>query len=599
MNIILALVSRDESIVENSVSQFERFVQDEVTFKGSRQVSRRESCIVMSYSANNPIFGKETFCSLEGSSTVFTGVPLINVGRKYAVREIDSKLTELGAAGFRESVGGTYSIMRIKNDEVLCFTDICGRCPLFYKKVVGGYAVANSPLLLSSVGGDGDTSSWNLSGRAAESLLVHSQIWGDSLLYPGVKLLEPRFGLSCTTDGERFFEISPSVWREYGGEFAKGPKQWSEASDALQDSFKAVSYLTGGKQVTLGLSGGKDSRVMAAYSVACGVNPHFFTSGIKGSPEFGVAKSVAKELGSHTEIRESDPLNVQKGASLEGFKHHVGRYDGMLLPVAGSRSSHKGSVQVEVTGFGGELYRGGISKQFVNRSLVNWEDAATRWRNYHVPQDALGVVSARTRDRDGRWMADWVSFMRESGMPLQALPELFFSQYRVPLHQGLASVASGAKLSIDPLIHPKIHAVHNSFGQFAGSTEMTHASLLWTVNPRLLSIPFLKDSWSAKLLPKFKGFELAQVQVAAGLSDRHVRPMPWDFFKENRKKMIQITELPDSGPIFDLVSKKKWLRWLAVSSGPESTPQANQAFVILGLLLRLNGLGKRPYDCPA
>jgi hypothetical protein len=402
---ILGSESRSRQIANNILDIFSKASPFCAELAGSRRMGKIVSA---HYSCKNPIFEDGCFFENDREYFSFSGVPLYNFGEKYQAKDIHGIFANLGAAHFRNTVSGTYSVISACDDRIIAVTDPCGRYPIFYARKGDEIFICNYPPVFSYIDSE---FAWHLNGQAGRSLAVHAQIWGSETCFKSVRLLDPR-QVHLFEEGNKTSSEIDFNWHDFGGEYPLGPGQYAEAAESVLNAFKAIGHLMDGKPVNLGLSGGKDSRVMAAYAKKAGLNVSFFTSGISGSPEFGVAQQVAGKLGTVTEIRETDPAAQAPNLHWDGFRYHVGRYHAQLLPTAGSKGPHRGAPNVEITGFGGEIYRRGISKQFVSAPIRNWPDARNRWPQYHVPQDALGMLTPQVGVEDTRWMGTWVGRAR-------------------------------------------------------------------------------------------------------------------------------------------------------------------------------------------
>ena len=555
------------------------------------RVARTKTSFVFSAEMQNPIFSDGSVSISDNGTFAFAGVPLIDdlaVKGKYGADDIAQHLRTLGPRRFRQGVASSYAVVDVSAERLIAFSDLCGRYPWFYKKAAGLVIVSNVLSLLAE-------NRQRLSARAATSLCVHSQIWGDEI-FPGVELLKTGQVLIFDEYGLRTMSLDDD-WGWFGAYDIPSVAGYETASDRLLQTFKTLGTLVSTK-ISLGLSGGKDSRVMAAYAVRAGLgdNLDVFTSGIENSPEFEISARVRSVLGVAGREIVGRPANLTAEAYWPSLRAQIGRYKGLLLPVSGSKERFSSNPRIEISGFGGELYRRGIAKQFVTKPIKNIDDACARWRSYHVPPDVNRVIRDEVVRKDADWMASWVKQKIAEGYDPQALPELFFVSYRVPLHQGIASMASGAKLYVDPLIHPKLQKTHFLFGRFAGEAELTHCALLWYAKRELCSVPFVKDKWHDSLGHIFPQGALAFDSFAAGASDKFIRPFAWEFFSEAKDKVKSTFSAETE--LFEFVDRSKLNLFLDSDGALKSTAAANQMFTILGLQLHMTGDVEPPKDGP-
>ena len=122
-----------------------------------------------------------------------------------------------------------------------------------------------------------------------------------------------------------------------------------------------------GEPVQLSLTGGKDSRLVAAALVAAGVTVHAKTHGFPEHPDVIVAADVAKRLGiDHTPVTPAEP--GQDTDVLARLRATVLVADGMLSAFENvGRTDPSRSPALSAGGHGGELLRGGYAETAAGR----------------------------------------------------------------------------------------------------------------------------------------------------------------------------------------------------------------------------------------
>ena len=557
-------------------------------------VWRSKTSLVWSAAMENPIW-PSTIQLKPDRCLALSGVPLIPElaqGSVYDFNQLADYIWGTSAHQFQQKASGTYSVIKSTTQSIIAFSDICARYPLFFHETDEITTIATTPRLIGEA--NPYCAGFAINTRPTTSLCVHSQLWGNDTLYDGVKLLPPHKALVVEPWGCRLTDIS-LTWNDISEQVPKDISHYDEVGQHVSDVFRTLGKLVPGK-ITLGLSGGKDSRLMATAACSAGLKDklQLFTGGKMDSPEFDIAEKVATALGTYTDKRVSKPHQLEPDKYFQRVRKNVGRYDGMLLPIAGKTDAHGGHPNVEVTGYGGELYRRGISKQFVHRPIESLHDAAHRWKSYHVKPDACGVVLEHLVKEDNRWMYQWVhDAVKIEKVSLWGLPERFFAAYRVPLHQGLAVSQSSAILSVDPLISAKIAEAHFQYGVFAGANELTHCALMNWFEPQITKIPFYNDTWSKALVPLFSP-DIYQPAYGANISQSKVRPFAWELFEKPKDWLLDVM-VPKNSALYSFVDRSKLLSFLE-DGRLSSLMQANQLYTILGLQMKLSGYDIRPKD---
>jgi hypothetical protein len=280
-----------------------------------------------------------------------------------------------------------------------------------------------------------EESEWYLDGMAALSMAAHGQIWGSETMFKDVHLVETGKSVLVENGAIRFPPVSAD-WMWFGHETQIDVSRYEHAASSLVDSLEVLATLTSGK-ISVGLSGGKDSRILAAAAVKAGLSDRLeiFTGGVAESPELEIGRMACEALGVEHHPKVARPSAATAEVYWARLKSQIGRYQAQVLPFAGIGASSPHDPVIEVTGFGGELYRRGIAKQFVRKPIQNIDDAMKRWPNYHVGPDAAFVMQPEAKAKFTAWMSEWVHRMVREGYRLDSLPELFFARYRVPLCQ--------------------------------------------------------------------------------------------------------------------------------------------------------------------
>ncbi|MEL6341221.1 MAG: hypothetical protein AAFQ65_15055 [Myxococcota bacterium] len=560
-------------------------------------VWRGQSVSFYCFEAPHPVWKEGAVDSRRDSFFAVQGVPLVpslDAGAGYTISSLHDFVAARRPESVLDATWGPFSVLHGTTDSMLVYGDVCGRYPWFISRVGSGVVVSNTARVASVArsGFDGFT----LTRRAATSLCMHAQIWGNQTLFEGVELVAPDCAMRVDRAGVRYSNVLPSLWSRASNQSPDALEPFDEAANGLTAAFKTMGRLHDGK-FRLGLSGGKDSRLMAAAGSASGILDRIdlFTGGREHSPEFLVADTVADALGTTTRHQVAKKTFFSTGAYLERLRHQVGRYDGMLLPLAGSNHCHRAVASVEITGYGGELYRRGLCNRFKRKKLDHVRSAASVWPDYHVPADVGRVCRRSVRKSDARWMRGWVTSQLDQGNSLITLPERFFALYRVPLHQGLAFGATASRVAIDPLISTRLALLHMRHAGFSGQIELTHCVLTERLAPRLARLPYLKARWNPKLDAFFESPVSSPPAFGGRQSDRQIRPIAWRFF-EDAPDVVHRFLLAPKSPLYEFVSRSAVRR--LVRRPLESTAHANQLFTILGLQLRLAREFERPKDGP-
>jgi hypothetical protein len=299
---------------------------------------------------------------------------------------------------------------------------------------IAGTVVPATPLYLGS-----NADFWVVSSRAH----VVAAICNDLTKYPlGMYSLiqagfitgsnTPYRNVTCLPLGT-MIDISPermwsdSTWDLEAGEGDSGPDAISALADALVDAVRPLQNLEG--PVSLALSGGRDSRLIAAALHSAGIDFRAVTRGEPGDPDVVLAIEVAERLRIMHEVAPRDSVVTESTRLIENPWSRAVRVADITEAATSAwddisdRGSWLGSTVL--SGIGGEVLRGGyayslsevsrnrawdkIRNLFNGRSLltgaaIEAADEAIGWWRDRLDQDFAGMLDdLYLHERLGRW----------------------------------------------------------------------------------------------------------------------------------------------------------------------------------------------------
>jgi hypothetical protein len=201
-----------------------------------------------------------------------------------------------------DGLDGKYGALDVTGETVAVTCDRMGAYALYVRGLPDGtVALSNTAALLARL-----PPHPGFDAEAIEDYLVASWIFGDRTMFAGVRRLPP--GRSTAEGGV----LRPSTARlvDIGLEAAARPVHHDPEAGAelLRGTLAAVARDARGP-IELGLSGGRDSRVVLSAAVAAGVRPRCFTNALEEDPAYPhtddvrVARTIARELGLEHEVR--------------------------------------------------------------------------------------------------------------------------------------------------------------------------------------------------------------------------------------------------------------------------------------------------------
>lgn len=403
----------------------------------------------------------------------------------------------LGASSLGEVARGTrgcFSAIRIEPGGLTAVTDMTRACGIFYAQTPELHIVGNRALLVHLVARGGGPVAWDV--RALQSMVRQGYFLSDETPYDGVSALPPSSTL-VVGDGTRRITSEPLPGVHLpgvhpgAGSVPTSRRGKRAAIEGLAEALvETVRPLT--DQVNLALTGGRDSRLMAALLHAAGVPFRATTNGLDDHPDVVIARQIAARLGvEHNVI--APKRTEQRDAVL--VEHPLRRTHEVLRTCEGMTSAYESIVEylpyspkLTMSGQSGEILRGGFLY-----SQGNPAPAAMRRRveAFFLKDEALFAEGANAHARE--LAAPWLE--RAESDPAGALDHMYVT-YRVGRWHAAARAGSlrrgdavqpfldnrvvGAALALDPLWRRSEEVVHELIGMFA---------------PKLRGIPLEGSEW--------------------------------------------------------------------------------------------------------
>jgi len=363
---------------------------------------------------------------------------------------------------------------------------------------------------------------------------------------------------------------------------------YSQVADALVDAVRPLGDL--GVPVELSLTGGKDSRLIAAALTAAKVPFRARTHGFADHPDVVVAAMIAARLGVEhvtTEPRpaaapqppdEADVLARLRGAVLVS--------DGMLSAFenVGRPDPQAAAEPVQTGGHGGELLRGGY--------------APAAWSDY---RPARARSEARGAELFRRLVTRRLSLLRPAGAreylagvapfaaalprgPLHALDDF----YLVNRAGRWSAAARQAYLIRSPLVQPffgdRVVRAARAVPLPDRITDRLHRGVLAALCPDLLDLPLAGSGWRS-------GARIPPVRPAGGAASAAASDWRRAYGEQMARLLREYAlDLGGGGGMFDIVRRPAAER---VLRPPQEDSHAAWALATLAALLSGDWLNAR------
>ncbi|WP_165495070.1 asparagine synthase-related protein [Actinomadura roseirufa] len=307
-------------------------------------------------------------------------------------------------AGTAEGLGGCFSLFRAGPGGFEAVTSITRVCPV-YHATSGGLHLAGSRALLVHLATNRTPV---LDVPALQPMVRHGFFATDETPFAGVRALPNAASLTVEADG-----IVTIIERSFP-EQAPPPRTAKEARALLARPAEALLAAVEplrrhSDPVRLALSGGRDSRLLAAVLHAAGVPFHTRTHGFPDHPDPILAARVAGILGVEHRFEPTAPTAARDSIEVEHplvRAHHVIRMcEGMTSAYESVDRHEPYTLAPRTSGSGGETLRGGF---LYDQDDISPKALQRRVRSIFLSAEGFATPEANDRARlhHERWASE-------------------------------------------------------------------------------------------------------------------------------------------------------------------------------------------------
>ena len=398
-----------------------------------------------------------------------------------------------------ENLDGFFCGVRIlkKELQLALQLDSFGVYPVFYWTNGSSWLISNSVAVLDRVTGDRE-----LDPSGVSRFLAMGWVAGDRTLRKGVRTFPA--GEQWTWSKDRSTPTNrPTVQR---GEMIRESKTKLTHSQVValgNDMARPlVSLGRNFKNVLCPLTGGKDSRVLAALLAHNDVSARYYTYGNKVGRDAEIAQQIASALGIDHETLVTESPGLLSGWD-ETVRKFVTHGDGMcplqlIMGAVAAGDVATRPIPVRIWGAGGELARAMYFNPVHDVRGTTIQDVqdniARRWID-----SSNGMIRPEVCSQARSFIDDAVVKYADDGFPVDDLNDVFFLYDRGARRAGKNMRAT---MSLRDTYSPFFSRsfVEAVFSQSVRSrrTEVLHYRLIEEFAPEALAIPFDKGAWSRR-----------------------------------------------------------------------------------------------------
>lgn len=278
--------------------------------------------------------------------------------------------------------------------------------------------------------------------------------------------------------------------------------------------------------IALGLTGGKDSRLIAAAATRAGLTLDCYTqwSGEWCSSDVYVAELVAKELGVPHRLERAASPGGESTSEIDYLNltaKTLRATDGALWGFDSEDLATSFSGEGRVRGLGGEVLRGGYGEKHKELTRRRAEEVARLQFGRHSH-----LFTDDARYRYFSFLDDWCSEFSDNAAPHDLLDALY-AEFRIGRWVAARSRASALRCrDWMPFADNALAFKLLSIPALAKVDRPLHMQMLEALNPNLVPIPLANEYWPGT--PKRDGLRMKETHPQAFRSWRQLaRQSDW------------------------------------------------------------------------
>lgn len=424
--------------------------------------------------------------------------------------------------------------------------------PVYWYESENIIVVGTKAVLVHMVGAGLNKPEYDI--EAFTSFLNNGFYCDDSIPFKGVQVLDANSKL-CVYDQK--IKISP-IDDIFSKLYSEEPSHelYDRITEDFLDSFKVIKKHD--NKYTMGLTGGKDSRLIIAALNKLGLDVNTHTNGYDDTPDVVVAKEIAKLLGVQHEVKQPS-TSTDSYLDLNIYSRTVNSIrntEGMLYAyenLSGIKTEFNKS-KVSLGGQGGELLRGGYAK---NRNFTSKEQL------YQFLKNVFGKYPDLIKpDAMSKYYGFLSSYIEKQEMShSNDILNKFFLDFRCGRWSGSSrSAYTMGYYSYAPFFDSKlIRSVSLLQTRFGSSEELIY-NILLRLKPELTQLPFANDRWAFEKNNPYSRYDIEGWMRRQPIYSKTKRgAFNWrkDILSNFKDEFYQVIFSNENSSLFDIVDKPK------------------------------------------
>ncbi|MFC4661446.1 hypothetical protein [Oceanobacillus aidingensis] len=449
-------------------------------------------------------------------------------------------------------IGGIFTISWLHDNTFTTWSDITRIEPIYYCETPKRIVVGTKALLVHLIAYGLETPNYDVSSFV--SFLNNGFFCDDNTPFMGVKAL---YRNSKMIIYDNHINISPiDDFDNYI--YTQDPTNqfYDEISELFLDSFSY--FKKHNSTFKLGLTGGKDSRLVIAAMHKLGVNVETITNGFEDTPDVIIGKKIANQLNIKHEVKI--PPGSASSINIDLYDRAVNTIkncEGMLFAyenISGLTPEFN-NQRISIGGQGGGLYKGGYAKL---ANITSREELLEFFLSSFAKYNDL--INDDEYKKYTQFFNDFID-RHPKHLTYSDILNSFYLTYRSG--RWSASSRSGYTMgfySYPPLFESRLAKKAQLLKTHYGSNEHLIYNILLRINSDLVNIPFAEDRWSFEKGHPYSKYDIENWIKRKPLYATSIRGgFNWrkNILTNLNKEFYEVIFADENSPIFDIVNKNK------------------------------------------
>jgi asparagine synthetase B (glutamine-hydrolysing) len=434
---------------------------------------------------------------------------------------------------------------------------------------------------------------------ALQSLVRNGFFMSDDTPFEGVQALPAHSTLEVLRDQRRIIRRPlPEPQPNGGRRSARAGRRL--VRDLADSVVKAVAPLRAfSEPITLQLTGGRDSRLIAAALHAADIPFRAVTSGFRKHPDVALAARISDLLGTPHKIMtprkepNGDDLIVEH--PLQRAWEIIRATEGMVAVHNTVRSPLPFNTSPTIAGWGGEQLRGGYLAMVFKKSSGTPSPSAMRKKVNGLFTGLAGFLTDAANERAGSDLASWIDL--PDADPAQILDRVYLYCRTGRWASALGAARWASVNPINPLLDNLVSRFSLGIPPFVRLSEQPVHEVISRLAPQLRNLPLVGTRWRYDMQkPRWPARRGWSSRFALTVGNEHTG---FDWRYQPSPRLIEtLREQIMDGPsqLFDIVKRSEMEALL--STYPLQSPKFVWYAYTASALLSSVWLSERPARSP-